>query len=502
MSRTDFDVIILGAGLSGIGAACRLSRSMPDKRFTILERRQAIGGTWDLFKYPGIRSDSDMTTFGYSFKPWKSPRLLADGPSIKCYVTEAAEEHDVVRHIRFQQEIEAVEWCSSSACWTISCTDLTTGQVRQLRAKYVINGTGYYDHKQAHAPEFPQQEAFQGQLIHPQFWPQDLNYEGKKVVVIGSGATAVTLVPNMAQHAAKVTMLQRSPGYVINLPALDPVYLWMSKFMPVNWVFAISRIRNVLLGRLVYQAAGRWPGMVRRLLLKGVRNKLDGHAEMKHFEPRYQPWQQRLCAVPDGDMFQAIIDGKAEVVTDTIEKFTASGLRLKSGEQLEADIIVTATGLQLLAFGGATVKVDGQAVALSERMLFKGMLIEGVPNFLHINGYFNASWTLKADIVTDHFLRLMQHMDKTQSDMVTAHAGAAPRLMPQKENEAGYIQRGAHTRPMEGERKPWAALSDYLSDALQLKFGRVTHPALDYRKLDEKSAAFDESHIQLTEDSI
>lgn len=488
MQAMHFDVIILGAGLSGIGAACRLHRAMPNKSYTVLERREAIGGTWDLFKYPGIRSDSDMTTFGYSFKPWKSPKLLADGPSIKQYVTEAAEEHDVPRHIRFKHEIESLEWCSQAGRWTINCQNNLTGQAETLTAQHIVNGTGYYNHKQGYTPEFPGRDSFEGEIVHPQFWPEGLSYEGKNVVVIGSGATAVTLVPNMANKGANVTMLQRSPTYVISVPAVDPVFVAMSKVMPVSWVFFISRIRNVLLGRALYNAAGRWPKMVRRFLLSGVQSRLKGSADMKHFSPSYNPWEQRLCAVPNGDLFSAIRDGKAKVVTGVIDTFDNKGIQLASGDHLPADIVITATGLELLAFGGAEVKVDGKPVAVSQLMLYKGMMFEGVPNFLHINGYFNASWTLKADIVTDHYLRVMAQMDKTGSDMVTAKAGSAERHEPQKVNDPGYIQRGANVRPMEGVKKPWAALGDYLSDAISLKFGRVTHSALEYRQCESTQA--------------
>lgn len=483
MHSAEFDVVILGAGLSGIGAACRLNRSMPEMSYAVLDRRTEIGGTWDLFKYPGIRSDSDMTTFGYSFKQWKSPKLLADGPAIKRYVSEAAEEHGVTPNIRFKTEIETVAWCSKAGRWSITARNLDSGEVTRYQSQLVVNGTGYYNHKRGHTPEFKGRERFQGEIVHPQFWPEQLDYQNKQVVVIGSGATAVTLVPNMAKTAAKVTMLQRSPTYVISVPEVDPVYVVLSKVLPVSWVFAMSRVRNVLLQQILYRVSNRWPKLVRRWLLGMVKSRLKNQTEMKHFEPRYNPWEQRLCAVPNGDLFKSIASGEAAVVTDTIDTFDEQGIQLQSGQHIPADIIVTATGLELLAFGGAEVKVDGKPVAINEHMLYKGMMFEGVPNLLHIQGYFNASWTLRADIVTDHFLRVIKHMKTVGADIVTAKAGSGVGVEPPRENRPNYVLRGEHTFPVDGDKKPWAALGNYLTDAVQLKLGKVTHSALEYRKL-------------------
>lgn len=483
MSNKNLDILILGAGLSGIGAACHLARKMPHKSYAILEGREAIGGTWDLFRYPGIRSDSDMTTFGYNFKPWNSPRMLADGPAIKQYVTDAAKEHGVIPNIRFGRHIESVEWSSDQGLWNVTTTNKATGETEIHRAKFVISATGYYNYSKGYTPEFLGRERFQGKLVHPQFWPEDLDYAGKKVVIIGSGATAVTLTPTMAERGAQVTMLQRSPTYVISLPGVDALWRVLSTFLPSKLVYFLLRIRNVLRGRMLFNTAQRRPNFVRNLLLKWVKRDLGDAIDMAHFTPSYNPWEQRLCAVPDSDLFKAIKSGKANVVTDTITNFDETGIALASGKHLDADIIITATGLELQSFGGANIRIDGEALAIKDRLVYKGMMIDEVPNFLHVSGYSNASWTLKADIVSEHFLRIIEHMDKTGSAVVTPRAQDAAQLNTHAMSHfsSGYIQRGADNIPLQGVDKPWVVLDDYIGDAIALKFGKVTHPALHYQ---------------------
>ena len=483
MSNTHFDVLILGAGLSGIGAACHLTRKQKRKTYAILEQREAIGGTWDLFRYPGIRSDSDMSTFGFNFRPWREPKVLADGASIKRYLTEAATQYGVQKHIRHGRKVTHAEWSSAKGLWTITAHNAATGQDEHYTAPFVIAGTGYYSYEGGFTPEFPGRKRFKGQIVHPQQWPEKLDYAGKKVVVIGSGATAITLVPSMAAGGADVTMLQRSPTYVLSVPSIDPLWSKLSRFLPSKAVYAATRVRNIGLQRMLFVASRERPESVKRLIHKLTSRQLGGKVDIKHFTPRYNPWDERLCVVPDGDLFRALRKGQARIVTDTIKTFDATGIQLDSGEHLDADIIVTATGLNLQLFGGASMAVDGEPVVIKDRLVYKGMMIEGVPNLVAILGYTNASWTLKADIVCEHFLRIMAHMDKKQLKVVT------PRATGVKHSDetvmgslaSGYVRRGADFLPRQGDRAPWKVLNDYVRDAVALKVGKVTNSGLEYR---------------------
>ena len=484
MSTPHFDVLILGAGLSGIGAACHLQRKLKHKTYAILERREAIGGTWDLFRYPGIRSDSDMSTFGYNFRPWRESKVLADGPSIKRYVSDTAEQYDVTRHIHFSRQVTEARWSSADARWTVVATHTQTGQTERYTAQFLIAATGYYDYDAGFTPEFPGRQNFKGRIVHPQHWPEDLEYAGKKVVVIGSGATAITLVPSMAARGAQVTMLQRSPTYVLSVPAVDPLWSRLSRFLPMKAVYAATRARNIGLQRALFVASRERPTVVRRMIRALTRRQLRGQVDMKHFSPRYNPWEERLCVVPDGDLFRALRKGEARIVTDTIKSFDATGIQLDSGEHLEADIIVTATGLNLRLFGGAAMSVDGKPVDIQRHMAYKGMMLSDIPNLLAIFGYTNASWTLKADIVSEHFFRMLAHMDKKGFSVVTPRPGStqATEETVMGSLASGYVRRGAVHLPRQGDRSPWTVLNDYLRDAAALKLGSVTHPALEYRK--------------------
>ncbi|HKC28184.1 MAG TPA: NAD(P)/FAD-dependent oxidoreductase, partial [Jatrophihabitans sp.] len=393
MASEHVDVLILGAGVSGIGAACHLTRACPGKSYAILERRQAIGGTWDLFRYPGIRSDSDMFTFGYSFRPWNETEVLADGPSIKKYVAETAAEYGVDKHIRFGMYARTASWSSEQGLWTIDVRDEATGTRKSFTAKFLIACTGYYNYDQGYRPTFAGEDEFNGTIVHPQHWPEDLDYRGKRVVVVGSGATAVTLVPAMAETAAHVTMLQRSPTYILALPARDKISESMRRVLPDSLVFRMARRRNIGLQRVMYGLSRSRPNVVRSLVLKAAERQLAGAAELKHFTPKYDPWDQRLCIVPNGDLFKTIRSGRADIVTDTIERFTPNGILLSSGAELEADVIVTATGLDVQMLGGAEVDIDGVPLALNETVTYKSVMLDGVPNAVLVFGYTNASWT-------------------------------------------------------------------------------------------------------------
>jgi cation diffusion facilitator CzcD-associated flavoprotein CzcO len=463
------DVVIVGAGLSGIGAAYHLTEKCPDQQFLILESRNAIGGTWDLFRYPGIRSDSDMHTLGYSFKPWNSAKAIADGPSFFRYVKETAAENHIDEKIRYSHKLTAANWDSASSRWTLTVAQTDTGNSVQISCNFLYMCAGYYNYNQPHEPELPQLDNFKGTVVHPQFWPKDLDYENKKVVVIGSGATAVTLVPSMADKAASVTMLQRSPTYIISRPSEDWFANGMRALLPHKLAYAITRFRNTRFQEWIYKRTRRNPARIKKILLDAVRKELGPDFDVdKHFTPKYNPWDQRLCLVPDSDLFAALKNGSADVVTDHIETFTDSGIQLKSGDQLDADIIVTATGLQLVLMGGAAISIDGEAVDFSKLWTYKGLMNSSIPNMVATFGYINASWTLRADLTAEWVCRLLNHMRETNTSMVVPKVSAELHNMPQRDwvadFPAGYMTRVMHLFPKQGDREPWINTQDFRRD--------------------------------------
>ena len=463
-----FDVIIIGAGLSGIGTAVRLQRDCPDRDFILLERREAIGGTWDLFRYPGIRSDSDMHTLGYDFKPWEAEKSIADGPSILSYVNETADEHRIRERIRFSQKLIAADWISERSQWQLTVE--TPEGVRRYRCGLLMMCAGYYSYDQGYEPDFAGKASFKGEWVHPQFWPDNLDHADKKVVVIGSGATAMTLVPNMSRQASHVTMLQRSPTYVISRPSIDGLANWLRRVLPPKLAYDLVRWRNTVWQQWMYKLTRVAPGVVKRSLLKKVREEIGEMVDVeKHFTPRYNPWDQRLCLVPDDDLFRAIQSGKASVVTDQIEKITEGGVQLASGDHLDADIIVCATGLELVVLGGAEFTLDGQAIDFANEWTYKGMMCSNIPNMVHTFGYINASWTLRADLIATWVCRLLNHMRTT--GMTTATPRIADELaasMTQRfwidDFSAGYMQRVMHRFPKQGDQMPWMNPQNYRKD--------------------------------------
>jgi cation diffusion facilitator CzcD-associated flavoprotein CzcO len=473
-------VLIIGAGLSGIGAAYYLQRDQPGKSFVILESRSASGGTWDLFRYPGIRSDSDLHTFGYEFKPWVHDKAIADGPDILAYLRQTAAENGIDRKIRYQRKVVSADWSSENARWTVQVQRTDTGETHTMTCKWLFSAAGYYRYDQGFTPRFEGIENFQGQVIHPQHWPENLNYRGKRVVVIGSGATAVTLIPSMAKEAQHVTMLQRTPTYVMTLPAKDPIANLARKLMPADKAYAFARRKNIGLQRGIWRFCQKYPNAARRVIRFVNKVSLPKNYPVDvHFNPPYSPWEQRLCAVPDGDLFKSIKAGKASVVTDHIDTFTAGGIRLKSGQELPADIIVTATGLNLQLFGGIALTLDGEPVDLSQKVAFKGMMLSDVPNFAFIVGYTNSSWTLKVGLLCEHFCRLLAHMDQH------GYAAVRPRLpspdMPTRpllDFGAGYVQRALKLLPRQGTSGPWVMAMDPNHDAQVLRHGPVADPCL------------------------
>ena len=484
MSAADrhFDVLILGAGISGIGAACHLVREGTHKSFAVLERREAMGGTWDLFTYPGIRSDSDMLSFGYGFRPWHGTKILADGPSIKRYVEETADEYGVTERIRFGRKVTTAHWSSEAKEWSVEAE--VGGETEIYTSKFVIAATGYYNYDHGHRPEFPGEKDFAGEIVHPQFWPEDLDYRGKRVVVIGSGATAITLIPSMVDEAEHVTMLQRSPTYIMPVPATDPVAAPLRKLgVSAERLYKPNRKRNILLQQGIYRFCRRYPAVSRKILTGLVRAQVGSKVDMKHFNPSYNPWDERLCVVPNGDLFRVLRRGQASIVTDHIDTFTETGIRTRSGEEIPADIIVTATGLQIQLAGGAEIYVDGKKISTRESMLYKGVLMEGVPNSMLVIGYTNASWTLKVDLASEYFCRLLKHMDSHGYDQFVAVADEDEReevSIMGDSLRSGYIQRGDAVMPRQGKRMPWQIRNDYFKDSPVLRQEPIEDPALKF----------------------
>ncbi len=480
MAVEHFDVVIVGAGLSGIGAAYHLQTRLPRKTYAILEGREAIGGTWDLFRYPGIRSDSDMYTLGYNFKPWPGAKAIADGPSIRSYVRATAAENGIDRHIRFNHRVIAADWSAKDAGWTVTAERGAEKAGVAFTCSFLMVCSGYYRYDQGYTPDFPGWDAFQGRLVHPQFWPEDLDYADKQVVVIGSGATAVTIVPEMAKTAGHVTMLQRSPTYVISRPSEDRLALRLRKVLPEKLAYRVTRWKNVLLQMMLYGRARKKPEAARATLARLAQEELGPDYPVSvHFNPKYNPWDQRMCLIPDSDLFNEIKAGHASVVTDTIETFTETGVRLASGQELPADIIVTATGLDLVFLGGMTVSIDGEPADMPNRLTYKGMMYEGVPNLVSIFGYTNASWTLKCDLTCEFTCRVMAKMDRlgVKAAMPKVSAGELKQL-PWLDFSSGYVQRTIERFPKQGERKPWRLNQNYALDVLMLRYGSLDDPEL------------------------
>jgi cation diffusion facilitator CzcD-associated flavoprotein CzcO len=475
----DFDVLIVGAGLSGVGAACHLTMKCPGKSYAILEARGAIGGTWDLFRYPGIRSDSDMYTLGYIFRPWRAAKAIADGPDIRAYVEETAAEYGVTPHIRFGHKVRRADWSSAEARWTVEAEH--EGETVRFTCRFLIMGSGYYDYASGYRPTFEGEADFAGRIVHPQFWPEDLDWVGKRVVVIGSGATAVTLVPEMAKRAAQVTMLQRSPSYVVSRPSVDGIAERLKRWLPATLAYRLTRLKNVALTMFFFNLARRRPAKVKEKIVALVRDELGPGFDVEtHFTPRYNPWDQRVCLVPDGDLFAGIREGRVAVETGAIERFERDGIRLASGRTLPADVIVTATGLNIALMGGAELSVDGRVQDLSQALTYKAIMFSGVPNLAFIFGYTNASWTLKADLAADYVCRLINHMERKGYRAATPVAGADVKPVPFLDFTSGYVQRALGTLPRQGDRKPWRLNQNYLLDALALKLGRVEDGTLRF----------------------
>ena len=474
------DVLIIGAGLSGIGAGHHLQTKCPWARFALFEARDAIGGTWDLFRYPGIRSDSDMFTLGYSLRPWQRRESIADGASILQYIRDTARETGVGDHIRFHHRIVAADWSTDEARWRVTAERTDTGESVTVTAGFLFSCSGYYRYDQGYTPEFPGRDDFRGTIVHPQAWPEDLDYAGKRVVVIGSGATAITLIPAMAETAEHVTMLQRSPSYVASLPGTNPFTGVLHKVLPARWADSAARWVNALGTQAFFQVSQRRPALVKKILRRGVERQLPaGYDVDTHFTPRYDPWDQRLCVAPDGDLFRAIRDGRASVVTDTIERFTEAGIALTGGDELEADIVVTATGLDLLFLGGMAVTVDGEDPGITERLTYKGMMVEGVPNLAIAIGYTNASWTLKCDLTCDYVCRMLNHMRDAglrQATPRNTHPDVSSQALLGL--SSGYVQRAVDRFPKQGTSFPWQVHQSYLKDYRALRLRGLVDEAM------------------------
>ncbi|HQR06309.1 MAG TPA: NAD(P)/FAD-dependent oxidoreductase [Gemmatales bacterium] len=474
MPSEHLDVLIIGAGLSGIGAGYHLQKDCPKKTYAILESRDCIGGTWDLFRYPGIRSDSDMYTLGYPFRPWKDGKAIADGPSILNYIRDTAHEFGIDQKIRYQHRVVGASWTSADSLWTIDVERGPSRERIQITCRFLYCCTGYYDYDNGYLPDFLGKERFQGRTVHPQKWTTDIDYAGKRVLVIGSGATAVTLVPEMAKTAAHVTMLQRSPTYIVSMPSQDALANGMRKFLPSKMAHNLSRWKNVMMSMLFYQLSRRSPGLMKKLIRKGVQTELGKSYDLKHFTPNYNPWDQRLCIVPDGDMFQAIKKGTVDIVTDHIETFTEKGVKLKSGTEIEADLIVTATGLKMKLIGGMSLTVDGKLVNPPDCKVYKGMMLSDVPNLAFAIGYTNASWTLKADLSNRYLCRVINYMDQHGYTSCMPKIRGAIKDEPLMDFTSGYVQRDLANLPKQGNKAPWKLYQNYILDLITLGYRSVT----------------------------
>jgi len=482
MTESSFDVLIVGAGLAGIGAAADMRRRFPQKTVAIIEARERMGGTWDLFRYPGIRSDSDMYTLGYRSRPWREKRSIVDGPSIRRYIEDTARETGVAALIRYGQRVVAARWASAEARWQVEILH-SDGSHSLLTTRWLHFCSGYYSYAEGHRPHWEGETEFRGDIVHPQFWPEGYDYRGKKVVVIGSGATAVTLVPSMADDAGHVTLLQRSPSYVASQPADDPLAKWLTPWLPNRFAYALVRWKCILATLFFYSLARSRPRPFKKSVINLARKELPkGYDVATHFTPSYDPWDQRLCAVPDGDLFKAISGGKVTMVTDTIDRFVPEGIRLNSGCVLEADLIVTATGLKIEALGGAALFIDGKPVKLDEIMVYRGALFSGVPNLIYTFGYTNASWTLRADLISHYLGRLLRHMDKHGYDTVVAERDPEVQEQPFLDFTSGYVQRALPSLPKQGDRFPWRIHQNYLRDLHVTRFSPLIDRNLRFAK--------------------
>lgn len=480
MVESEVDVLIIGAGVSGIGMAHHLLERCPGKTYRILEAREQIGGTWDLFRYPGIRSDSDMYTFGYAFKPWVDGKVFADGPSIRSYVTETARDDGMFDHLRFGRKAVSASWDSATARWTVKAKG--PDGVEEHIARFLFLASGYYRYDQGYLPDFDGLDNFKGDFIHPQKWDENYDYSGKKVIIIGSGATAVTLLPSMADKAAHVTMLQRSPTYIAARPTVDRTANFLRKILPAKMAYAITRYKNILQTILIFQMAQRFPDFVKKAVLKEAQAALGPDVDVnEHFSPAYKPWDQRFCAAPDGDFFKPIREGRASVVTEHIDHFTETGIQLKSGQHLEADLIIPATGLNLQLMGGIIVNVDGELVDPPDHVVYRGMMVSDIPNMAMAFGYTNASWTLKIDLTCERVCRTLKHLDRTGTDYAVPVPDPDMPREPLRLLDSGYFQRARHTLPKQGPKSPWQVHMNYIADMIAIRFGRIDDGAMQFR---------------------
>ena len=482
MSTTHFDVLIIGAGISGISAAYHIQTESPNKTYAILETRENIGGTWDLFKYPGIRSDSDMYTLGFSFRPWTSEKAIADGPDIMQYLKDSVNEYGIIDHIVFGQQVKTASWSSEKSQWTISSYQKGSGLTVQYTCNFLSMCSGYYNYDHGYTPDFKGKEDFEGLLIHPQKWPTDLSYDDKKIIVIGSGATAVTLVPELAKKASHVTMLQRSPTYIVSAPAKDRFANWMNRNLPLKLAYTIARWRKITYQRITYNLSRKYPKFMKGALVKGAQKEMGKDYDVaKHLTPNYNPWDQRICLVPDGDLFKTIKSGKASIATDHIEAFTPKGIVLKSGDTLEADIIVSATGLNLVTMGGMQFSVDGESIDFSKTVSYKSMMFSDVPNVALSFGYTNASWTLKCDLTSQYICRLLNYMDENGFTKCTPRQNDPTLVLgPWLDFTSGYIQRHLDQLPKSGSKAPWKLDQSYFSDLKVISKGKINDGVMEF----------------------